>query len=196
MIPLGKIIRLQVQTSSLKVGTGANQRYDRRPIESLPYLDLDDGGVTGIGRFGQRLADVHHRDHPDSKHRNGVNGISIGFTGHYVAMRERFGPHLVEGAAAESILIEYDGIVSESELTGGVFVETTNGKTAYLESIIVAHPCAPFSRWALQFPDNAFPDRTITEALQFLDNGMRGFYCRYTGHPVRIALGTQTYLPA
>jgi hypothetical protein len=195
LIPLGKIVRLQVQTSSLKVGTGAQQRYDRRPIESLPYLELTDGGVTGIGRFGQRLGDVHHRDHPESKHR-GDNGISLGFTGHYGAMRERFGPHLVEGAAGENILIEHDGLVSGADLAGGLFIETMDGGTAHLEAIIVAEPCAPFTRWAMLFPDDARPDRTVTEALQFLSNGMRAFYCRYAGSPVRITLDAQVFLPA
>ena len=195
MIPLGRIVRLQVQTSSLKVGTGAQQRYDRRPIESLPYLELNDGGVTGIGRFGQRLADVHHRDHPESKHR-GDNGISIGFTGHYDAMRERFGPHLVEGAAGENILIENGGLVTEVDLASGIFIETLEGRAAHLESIIVAEPCAPYTRWAMGFPEGARPDRTVTRALQFLGNGVRGFYCRYDGPPVRLALDARVYLPA
>ena len=196
MIFLGPIIRLQVQTASLKIGSGANQRYDRRPIESLPFLELDDGGVCGIGRFGQRLADVHHRDHPDSKLRGAENAISLGFTGHYEAMRDRFGPHLVEGAAAENILIEHDGLVRAGELTNGLCIETIDGRTALLEAIIVAEPCAPFARWALQLPDDARPDRRVTEALQFLGNGVRGFYCRYTGIPIRIGLGARVFLPA
>ena len=195
MIPLGRVVRLQVQTSSLKVGAGANQRYDRRPIESLPYLELDDGGVTGIGRFGQRLADVHHRNHPDSKLRGTENAISFAFTGHYSAMRERFGPHLVDGAAAENILIEYDGLVTAAELADGIVIDTLDGRTVHLDMIVAAEPCAPFSRWAMQFPDDAKPDRTVTEALQFLSNGIRGFYCRYRGLPVRIALDASVYLP-
>ena len=195
MIPLGSVIRLQVQTSSLKVGGGAKERYDRRPLESLPYLELDDGGVWGIGRFGQRLSDVHHRDHPDSKLRGTENAISFGFSGHYDAMRERFGPHMVEGAAAENILIEHEGIVTENDLTDGVYIETVDGQSALLETVIVAEPCAPFARWALQFPDDARPDRRVSEALRFLANGIRGFYCRHTGGPVRIGLGAHVYLP-
>ncbi len=66
----------------------------------------------------------------------------------------------------------------------------------HLEAIIVAEPCAPFARWALQLPDDAKPDRRVTEALQFLGNGTRGFYCRYSGRPERIALGASVFLPA
>lgn len=194
MIPLGRVVRLQVQTSSLKVGSGAKQRYDRRPIESLPYLELNDGGVVGIGRFGQRLGDVHHRDHPDSKLRGAENAISFGFTGHYASIREQFGPHVVDGAAGENILIEHHGRVTAGELAGGVFIETIDGGAAHVEQIIIAEPCAPFSRWVLEFPDNARPDRRVTEALQFLSGGIRGFYCRYTGSPVRIALNATVYL--
>lgn len=195
MIPLGAILRLQVQTESLKVGAGAAQRYDRRPIESLPFLELDDGGVWGIGRFGQRLADVHHRDHPATKLRGDENAISFGFTWHYAAMRERFGAHMVEGAAGENILIEHGDLVTAGNLANGVFVETIEGRTVHLDAVQVAEPCAPFARWALQFPENVRPDRSVTEALQFLGNGMRGFYCRYRGSPVRIALGGQLFLP-
>ena len=196
MIPLGSIIRLQVQVESLKIGDGARQRFDPAGIRTVDQVALDDGGAWGITADGARLADVHHRDHPRSKIRGTLNGISVGFTGHYAAMRGRFGEHLTDGAAAETILIEHNGIMTASELANGIIIQNATGQTNHLVEFAIADPCAPFSRHALQFPDDKRPDRTVTEALQFLGDGMRGFYCRYIGSPVRIAVGDAAFVPA
>jgi hypothetical protein len=196
VIPLGPIVRLQAQTKSLKVGEGARQRFDPSGVRAVDRVELDDGGVWGIAADGTRLADVHHRDHPQSKIRGTLNGISVGFTGHYAAMRERFGDHLTDGAAAESILIAHDGVVTAPELAGGIIIQNRAGQTIHLVEFAVADPCAPFSRHALQFPDDARPDRSVTEALQFLSDGMRGYYCRYIGPSVRFGVGDMAFLPA
>jgi GrpB-like predicted nucleotidyltransferase (UPF0157 family) len=109
---LGRVVRLQVQREKIKTGEKADERYT--PYEHLlpvAALRIDSGGVTGITESGEHVPDVHHRDHPRSRFR-GENGVSLGFTGHYAAMRERFGSHLVDGIAAESILVAHDGTVS------------------------------------------------------------------------------------
>ena len=190
---IGTIVRLQIQESSLKVGDKP-RRYDPAPIQSVPALSVSSAGVVGLMENEQSIVDVHNHDHPASKNRRGENGISIGFTGHYRVMRQRFGQHLADGIAGENILIEADRQFQEEELADGVVVEGTGGKQLELRPVIVAAPCVEFSRYALQFPDDARPDTTVTEALRFLDAGMRGFYATYDGEPAMVEVGARVFL--
>ncbi|MDQ3653860.1 MAG: hypothetical protein M3457_02115, partial [Chloroflexota bacterium] len=121
---LGTIVRLQVQTASLKCGDRPRSWYNPEFIRPVPELRLDDGGVTGLD--GEDIADVHHRDHPRSKWR-GENGVSVGFTGHYARMRDRFGPHLVDGIAGENILVDAQREFAEEEVAGGIVIVGTPG---------------------------------------------------------------------
>jgi hypothetical protein len=190
---LGPIIRLQVQLASLKVGEKPFQRYDPAPIALAGGLILTDGGVHGVDAGGGRMADVHHRDHPHSKYRE-ENAVSIGFTGHYRLMRERFGDKLADGIAAENILVDFGGRVSEDEIAAGFVIETADGRLLALADAIVAAPCVPFTRFAMSYPDGEKPNRTVTESLQFLDHGTRGYYTRFHGSESPIALGDLVYL--
>ena len=189
---IGTIVRLQVQESSLKVGSRP-RRYDPAPIRSVPALRVSSAGVDGLTKNGETIVDVHHSEHPASKNRGGENGISLGFTGHYREMRQRFGHHLADGIAGENILIAADRQFQE-ELAGGVVVEGTCGRRLELRPVIVAAPCVEFSRYALKFPDGTRPDATVTEALRFLDAGMRGFYATYEGEPAVVELGARVFL--
>jgi hypothetical protein len=190
---IGTILRLQVQESSLKVGDKP-RRYDPAPIRSVPAISLSAAGVVGLAENGETIVDVHHRDQPAGKNRAGENGISLGFTGHYRAMRHRFGPHLADGIAGENILIAAHRQFEVAELAGGVVVEGTGGRQLELWPIIVAAPCVEFSRYVLQFPNGARPDATVTEALRFLDAGMRGFYATYEGEPAVVEVGARVFL--
>jgi hypothetical protein len=190
---IGTIVRLQVQESSLKVGTKP-RRYDPAPIHSVPAISLSAAGVIGLAENGERIVDVHHREHPSSKNRGGENGISLGFTAHYLAMRQRFGQHLADGSAGENILIEADRQFQVEELAAGVVVEDTVGRQLELRPVIVAAPCVEFSRYALKFPDDIRPDATVTEALRFLNAGIRGFYAAYTGEPAVVEIGARVFL--
>jgi hypothetical protein len=190
---IGTIVRLQVQESSLKVGAKP-RRYIPAPIHSVPAISLGPTGVVGLAENGASIVDVHHREHPSSKNRDGENGISLGFTAHYLAMRQRFGQHLADGCAGENILIEADRRFQGEELAAGVVVEGAGGMLLELRPVIVAAPCVEFSRYALQFPDGDRPDATVTEALRFLDAGMRGFYAGYEGEPVVVEVGAQVFL--
>lgn len=194
MIPLGPIVRLHVQTANLKIGTGPNQRYDNSAVQSVDQLEIDDGGVWGIGPGGERIADIHHRDHPQSKLRGVINPISFGFTGHYDAMRSEFGVHMLNGAAAESILIDLDQLVGIQDVINGIWIDTRENGLIHLDGISVAAPCAPFSRWAMQYPDDEKPDQRVTAALQFLNDGMRGYYCRFVGSQVKVSMGDTVYV--
>ena len=190
---IGTIARLQVQESSLNVGDKP-RRYDPAPLRSVPAISLSPSGVVGLTENGQTIVDVHHHDHPTSKNRGGENGISLGFTGHYREMRQRFGQHLADGSAGENILIEANRQFQVEELAAGVVVEGAGGTPLELRQIIVAAPCVEFSRYSLKFPDGARPDATVTEALRFLDAGMRGFYATYEGEPVVVEIGAGVFL--
>ena len=190
---IGTIVRLQVQASSLKVGDKP-RRYDPAPLRPVPAISLSAAGVIGLAENGESIVDVHHREHPTSKNRGGENGISLGFTTHYREMRQRFGQHLADGIAGENILIEADRQFTVEELANGVVVEGTGGKRLELRPVIVAAPCVEFSRYALKFPEGARPDETVTEALRFLDAGMRGFYATYSGEPAVVEIGARVFL--
>lgn len=191
---IGSIVRLQVQIVSLKVGTAPRRRYDPAGIRVVPSLELNDGGVVGWTADDEALADVHHRDHPASKQRNGTNGISLGFTSHYEEMRSRFDSHLTDGIAGENIIVATDHHIDEAALQGEVVIATADGRQIQLINAFPAAPCVEFSRYALSFPDEDRPDETVTEAVRFLNDGMRGFYCAYTGAPERISLGDALFL--
>lgn len=194
MRPIGEIVLLQVQVASLKVGQSPQSRYDPDPLRAVPRLRLTGDGVAGLTEEGETLPDVHNRTHPASKNRRGSNGISVGFAAHYAAMRDRFGDHLTDGIAGENILVGgHDGMLTEDELRDGLVIETPDGLVP-LEQVIVAAPCVEFARYALRFPDDQRPDRTVTEAVRFLDHGVRGFYAAVR-RDATIAVGMRVGLP-
>jgi hypothetical protein len=191
---LGEVVRLQVQRSSLKVGEKPHRRYDPAPITAVARLSLDEGGVIGWDVQGERLVDVHHRDHPASKNAAGRNGISLGFTGHYAAMRRRFGEHVGDGSAGENILVRAEGLVTLEDLAAGVVIETLDGGLARLSNVLVAEPCVEFTRFCLRHPDDAPSDADVTAGLSFLRHGLRGFYLSYQGEPVALQPGAPVFL--
>ena len=170
---LGTIVRLQYQCDHLKYEGPHGRRFSPAKIVPVEELTFTPDGVMAGTALEPRY-DAHHTQHARSRNR-GDNGVSIGFTGHYAAMRAHLGERLVTGIAGENILIERDGIIEEGDLAGGVIVETIDGPIG-IGAIRVAAPCVEFSRYAIDFPDEAKPDRTVTETVQFLHQGMRGFY--------------------
>lgn len=188
---IGTVTRLQIQESSLKVGD-TPRRYDPAPLRAVPELVVTRAGASFVDETGTTIIDVHNVGHPASKNR-ATNGVSLGFTSHYAAMRERFGDHLSDGIAGENILIETARTFAESDLSGGVIVEN-DGQHLPLTGVIIAAPCVEFTRFALRFPDDAKPDKTVTEGLQFLHNGVRGFYASIDGEPATIQLGDRVFL--
>jgi hypothetical protein len=191
---IGQIVRLQVQESSLKVGERLHRWYDPAPIRAVPALTLDAHGVIGRTDTGDTISDVHNATHPASKNRAGSNGISVGFTSHYGAMRARFGDHLMDGIAGENILVATERTFTEYDFVAGLRIETTDGATIDLEQVIIAEPCVEFSRFSLRYPNDAPADHAVTDALNFLRKGTRGFYATYRGVPVTITVGACLYL--
>lgn len=195
LVLLGPIVRLQVQSEKIKTGNGIMERYTpQEHLKPVQALRLDTGGVAGLTVDGKAIEDVHHRDHPRSRFR-GSNGISLLTTGHYTKMREQFGGHVVDGIAAESVLVDCDRVLTLADLSQGVVIGEGDDAIE-IQSWVIAHPCSPFARFTLDFPDDAKPDRRIKEALQLLDDGTRGFYGILADQPGEreIRLGDMVYL--
>jgi MOSC domain-containing protein len=169
MRTLGTVTRLQIQRASLKTGVKPDRVYDPAPLLAVPRLTVTPDGVLGANVDGGWLVDVHHRAHPETKNEDGLHGVSVGFTSHYAAMRDRFGERIVIGCAGENIIVATDRSVTYEDLAGGVAVARVR-----LRVLQVAHPCRPFTGWALGGRVEA---EVLKSHLQFLDDGMRGFYC-------------------
>ena len=190
---IGVVARLQIQRTSLKVGEKPNRVYDISPLVSVQRLRVSGAGAVAIQPGGQPALDVHHLGHPNSQHA-AWNGVSIGFTPHYVRMRERYGTHLTDGCAGENVLIETGGLVRLDDLQAGVLIQCAAGDL-WLRSIRMARPCLEFSRYALREPRADRDSDAIKDALQFLDGGLRGFYVTPASEAI-ISVGDRVYLLA
>jgi len=177
MRTIGTITRLQIQRGSLKRGEKPTRVYDPTPLLSVPALNVTPEGALGASPDGADawIVDVHHRAHPYTKNEDGLHGISLGFTAHYDAMRHHFGGTLEVGCAGENIIATSERRFGYDELAGGVAILAPDGsERVRLKVLQVAHPCRPFTGWAL---GKQVEPEELKKHLQFLDGGMRGFYC-------------------
>lgn len=182
MREIGRVVRLQIQRSSLKTGSKPDRVYDPAPILSVGRLAVGADGALGEAGDGTWLVDVHHRAHPATKNDDGLHGVSLGFTAHYAAMRTRFGERITIGCAGENIIADTDSRLHFDDLAAGVAIVDASGReSARLAVLQVAHPCRPFTGWALGM--RVEPD-VLKEHLRFLDEGMRGYYCTAEGHGI------------
>jgi MOSC domain len=182
MRPLGAIVRLQIQRASLKTGERPHRTYDPAPLLAVPRLAVSPDGTLGAAPDGSWLVDVHHRAHPATKNADGLHGLSVGFTGHYAAMRERFGARLTPGCAGENLIAEVAGPLRLADVAGGFAVLAPDGRERVRIRVLeVAKPCRPFTGWAL---GGVVEPMVMKEQLQFLDGGMRGYYCVAEGDGV------------
>lgn len=171
---IGRIIRLQVQASSIKIGERPLQTYTLDPLTSVDELHLSNHGVWARGDAGPIL-DVHHSDHQSSKNRRMSNGISIGFTSHYHQLRARFGNQVPDGCAGENIIVESGAIVALRDLRSELEIKSPEGLLrCSLRASEVITPCRTFSRYLLGEVDPS--TEKLKEALRFLGDGMRGFF--------------------
>ena len=177
MREIGLIKHVQLQRSSLKQGQRPQRYYDPAPLLLVERLRLAPGGASAVRADGVPIIDIHHADHPETKNSLGKNGISIGFTSHYRAMRDRYGAHLTDGCAGENILIESDHVWSIDQLGAALVIECVDRQMLVLTDLMAAAPCVEFSRFAHLSADPLTADQLRT-TLQFLDGGMRGFYAR------------------
>ena len=179
LTPVGTVARLRVQRSRLKPGPAAARVYDPGPLLEVEALEVGPRGVVGQTTDGTVL-DVHHADHPDSRNVQLYNGLSVLPRAHYLQLRERFGPHVVDGAAGESLLLDTAAPWTEADLAGPLWLEAVDGDLLELSGTAAAPPCVEFSRFCLRLPLGPVgPD--VRQALVDLDGGARGFYARTAG---------------
>lgn len=185
------VIRVQVQLDRIKVGLPPQRRYEPRILREVAELRVATDGAVGVDRDGTEHLDVHNVRHPHTRNTKGRNGISIMTTGDYAALRQRYGAHLVDGIAGESILLDYaPGLagralppeLSLAEATpaggaaeGGV-IPVAHHRPAPLPmtGVHIAKPCVPFAQFCLRREDFDVDD-DIQQALEHLDGGARGY---------------------
>ena len=190
MQKIGRILLLQVQPTSIKVGK--SERYDPTRLLMVDELLLSQPGVVGVTNDGRRIVDVHNANHPETKSR-GDNGFSLGFTSHYRSMRSRFGAHIADACAGENILVETERMYSRADLQGGLAIEHKHtGEFFFLADIEPVVPCLPFSTYAMNRP---LEQHEVKETLQFLMHGRRGFMAELAdkGKTVSLCVGDMLY---
>jgi hypothetical protein len=182
-VEIGRIARLQIQTDSLKRGSGRDKHYDPAAIAPVDALTITRDGATALVDGVERV-DVHNNRHPQSKQRDGINPLSIGFTKHYARMRERFGSRLSDGIAGENMLVEAARGFNLADVAAGFVIQGEDGRSIELTAVSVAHPCVEFSRFALDDP--VADSHVVSDVLRFLDAGVRGFYVRWDANDAAV----------
>ncbi len=189
---LGPIIQLQVQQSHMKIIEKGVRVYHTAPLKRVSSLRITPKGVIGRDSKGETIIDVHHHDHPQSRNRSD-NDISLGFSSHYNLLRERFGAWIENGIAGENILIDVAERVHPRQLMGAIIIESKqNAQKHRLEALTPAPPCVEFSQYLAQSPLSSSETKAI---LQYLDDGVRGYYARSLSESVfEITLGDLVYI--
>jgi hypothetical protein len=185
---LGRITRIQVHRRHVQVGP------DYRPegLVAVKRGAIDSGGMTGWDGEAW-LLDVHHVAYP--MERNGApRALSMGFTGHYDLMRERFGDRAADGVAAENIIVDAEGRVRLEDVAEGLVIQTQGGSHVELADPRVAEPCRQFTSYLLGLPEMALREQ-IQDDLEFLGEGMRGFVMAApeVAAPVEFAVGDEVW---
>jgi len=185
---IGEIVRIQIQRIPIKV---KEVSYDPTGIAGVPKASVDAWGM--VGWYGDVWAiDAHHKAHP-ARRGGGRRPLSIGFTGHYALMAERFGNAPI-GIAGENIIVDGPAF-SLDDLGPGLVVVTSHGAEVLLERPRVAAPCLEFTSFMLGL-DSVAPREEIAEPLADLHDGRRGFIVSAdsASRSVEISLGDQVYL--
>lgn len=184
---IGSIARLQIQTLPIKrKGDGYLPQY----IVPIDTAAVDAWGM--MGRDGDRwIVDAHHKSHPASR-AGGRRPLSIGFTGHYELIGERFESAPL-GIAGENIIIEGPALTLD-ELGEGLVIETRSGDEVLLDRPRVAAPCLEFTSFMLGLDRVASLDE-VKDDLAALHDGRRGFIVAadHQSTPVDINVGDPVY---
>ncbi|MFN8197563.1 MAG: hypothetical protein U0R72_04425 [Nakamurella multipartita] len=169
-----RIVRLQVQRGPVKVGRAPLRSYEPAAILPVDRILAGPRGVRGITADGAEILDVHHQDHPESRDRKGRAGVLFMGTGDYVALRARYGPHVVDGIAGETVLLDAPGGLAGRGLPPVVTVTTADGPLE-LHDVLAADPCVEFSRFCLGQEPAPTVNADVRQALVDLDHGARGY---------------------
>lgn len=174
MRELGQVRLVQVQPAGMVIETPAGDFYDvtrRVEVERLLITAL---GIEADLANGEHVLDIHHMEHPDKAYKDDL--VSIGFTSHYAAMRERFGEHMQDGTAGENIIIASDREIWLEDLGQQVLIENAEtGQQTVFEILRIARPCNEFSHFVANSQHARLPAAELKSTLQFLDHGRRGF---------------------
>jgi len=172
---LGRVKLTQVQPSGLIIYTSSDSTYNPSQRVEVSRLRITPQGIEATTPDGERVLDIHHTAHPETRYL-GDDDVLIGFTSHYVAMRARFGEHMLDGIAGENITIEYEHEVWLEDLGQQIaIVNPETGRQILLDVKDFAAPCAEFSHFAARSPHERLPADKLKATLQFLGNGRRGF---------------------
>ena len=95
-------------------------------------------------------------------------------TGDYVALRERYGDHVVDGIAGETVLLDAPDGLAGGGLPATVTVTTGDGPLE-LRGVRAAEPCVEFSRFCLRQELAPTVDDAVRQTLVDLDGGARGY---------------------
>lgn len=175
---LGTVTQVQIQRENLKLGKIPNRVYHTDPLLVVDGLNITPRGVFGVTADGDKVIDVHHIDHPASRNRGNDNGVSMNFIGHYDTMRDKYGDHLLNGVAGENILVDVGRVVTLDDLGAQIIIENSvNGEQCMLGNVMIAVPCVEFVYYVLE---ERAKGKIIKETLQFVSDGIRGFYMTLT----------------
>jgi hypothetical protein len=169
-----RIVRLQVQRRPMKTGRAPLRRFDPAALVPVTSLRVGPRGVRGVTGDRQDVLDVHHQDHPESRDRKGRAGILFLGTGDYLALRARYGEHVVDGIAGETVLLDAPEGFAGRDVPAVVTVSTALGALE-LHDVRAADPCVEFSRFCLRQEPSAVVDDAVRQALIDLDGGSRGY---------------------
>lgn len=180
---IGRIVRLQVQKVAIK---RRGEGYVPEGILPVERAAVDAWGMMGWSG-DHWVVDAHNRAHP-SRRGGGRRQLSIGFTGHYTLMRERFGNAPI-GVAGENFIIEGPAL-TRADLGEGVVIVTSDGTELLLERPRVAAPCVEFTSFMLGL-DHVAPLSDIEGPLADLHDGRRGFIVAadHAPDPVEVRVG-------
>lgn len=184
---IGTIVRLQVQRYPIKL---KGEAYLAEGILPVDRAVVDAWGMVG-SHDDAWIIDAHHRAHP-SRRGGGKRPLSVGFTGHYSLMEDRFGSAPL-GIAGENIIVDGPAL-SLSDMGEGLVIETTDGLDVSLVRPRVAAPCIEFTSFMLGL-DVVAARGEISEPLADLHDGRRGFIVAVDDdcEPVEIRQGDRVF---
>ena len=175
MQALGTIKLVQIQPTGLIIEKPSGYFYDASRRVEVDRLLITAKGIEATTPGGEHVLDIHHIDHPDKAYDDD-DLVSIGFTSHYVAMRVRFGEHMIDGIAGENIIIKNSDEVWTKDLGESIAIENIEtGRRTILDLVSFAAPCKEFSHFAAQSKHERLPAAELKDTLRFLNNGRRGF---------------------
>jgi hypothetical protein len=180
---IGQIAQVQIQTRPLKQRDARGKFYDPAGLIAVDGIEVSTDGVLGLLEAGPQQ-DVHHVAHPNSRNRAGRNGFSIGISGHYDALRARFGDHIEDGIAGENLVIACSQAFAKDEMSGGLIVESAAGLVRLAVEQFI-EPCEEFSHYANRSA-NPLPADQLKDTLQFLRHGRRGFFAALVDHEAAV----------